>query len=599
MRSKRFPHKLKENRSVGIPHRLVFFDTETYEQEHTIGKVHKLRLGVACYVRLENVDTVKTEKWITFRSHTEFFDFLESCTNNKECTYVYAHNLDFDFSVVSGYAEMKSRGYHLIKWFSHNQGLYLKFRKGTRSVVFSDTLMLFPMSLKELGKYAGLDKLEMPKSDDDESRWLEYCRRDVEILRTAMLKYLKFLKEQDLGKFAITIGQQSFNAFRHKFMKEDIFIHGNEELDKIEEESYYGGRTEAFYIGEINQPVYYLDVNSMYPFVMRNFFYPVKYLFEVNNITTQELSWLIKRFCVIAQVVVETDKPLVPLRRDRVIFPIGRFTGWYTTGEIRMLLENKAIKEVKRVLVYKRAMIFKDYVDYFYRMKLEGKKQNDLFKYLMAKLFLNCLYGKFGQRTKELTEVNSDEVSIEELENPVISLSGRKVDYIVFQDKIWQVHDREPSRNSFIAIASHVTGYARAYLWRIMQYIGRDHIYYCDTDSVFVDEEGFRRAERIIDNYKLGALGIKGCYKKLLILGAKAYVTEDERKIKGIPARATPISDNAYQFEQFMRFKTKLRKKLLNEQVVVLAQRVLSGKYEKGNVTPSGRVIPYQVWEGQ
>jgi len=595
----RRPHRLKENKRSSFPHRLLFFDTETIEEDHKVYKVHKLRLGVACFVRLERIDKIKTEKWKVIKAKEEFYEFIEQCTNEKEVLYCFAHNIDFDASVLSLYDEMQKRNYVCTKWFVHNQGLYMKFRKGKKSIIFSDSFMLFPMPLRELGKFAGLEKYEMPESNADENSWIEYCKRDVEILKVAFLKYLRFLHENDLGNFQITIGAQAFNAFRHRFMSEEIYVHGNAEIDKIEEESYFGGRCEAYFIGHVNRRLYYLDVVSMYPFVMRNYFYPTKFLFELSNITIDELKFLLKRFCLIAHVLVSTKESLVPYRSTKVIFPVGKFWGWYTTGELKLLLEHSAIEKIDRVLVYKRAMIFRDYVDFFYEMKKKAKQEKDNFSYLMAKLFLNALYGKFGQRVRELKEVDDNEVSVHDVENPIISTSGRKIDYIVFGGRIWKVNEREPSFNSFIAISSHVTGYARAYLYRIMKFIGRNHVYYCDTDSVFVDEEGFVKAKRLINENKLGALGIKGIYPQLTILGAKAYLTQDERRIKGIPARARQIDDNTFEFDQFMRFRTKLRKNMLNCQVVVKATRTLSRVYDKGQVLPNGSVIPFEVVEGR
>lgn len=593
------PHKLRENKRGSFPRHLIIFDTETTPVETELYQQHLLRLGYAKYVQLTSTLEIRRQDEIVFKTEDEFWQFVEAHTYEKTCLYIFAHNVDFDMSVVRGYSKLRELGYDVQKWFVHNNGVFIKAKKGRKSVVITDTLMLFPFSLKEIGKYAGLEKLDMPNFEDEESKWIEYCKRDVEVLTQALLKYMRFLKEHDLGNFQFTIASQSFSAFRHRFMKHEIYIHGNPSITELEVQSYFGGRTEAFKIGKVDKRLYYLDVNSMYPFVMRNYYYPVRYIGELDNVSLSELKELIKDFCVIADVTVETDVPIVPVRKEKVIFPVGRFRGVYATGEIKLLLEKKKIKEVHKVLVYQRARIFTEYVDFFYAVKQKAKEEGDDFSYFMAKLFLNSLYGKFGQRTSDLELVTDDPIKLEEYALPMVSFAVGEEKFVRFDEKIWRVKKREPAYNSFIAIASHVTSYARAYLFRLMEYVGLDKIYYMDTDSLVVDEEGYQKLKRFINKTRLGALDVKEIFDSLIILGAKAYITPQARRIKGIPARARQIDDNTYEFDQFMRFRTKLRKNMLDCQLVVKATRTLSRIYDKGEVLPNGDVIPFVVVEGR
>lgn len=591
------PHKLKENKRGSFPRHLIIFDTETTPIETPTHEVHQLRLGYAKYVQLNSDLSIRREDDCVFTTAQEFWQFVEDHTYEKTCLYIFAHNVDFDMSVVQGYSYLRELGYDVTKWFVHNNGLFIRAKKGRKSIVVSDTLMLFPFSLKEIGKYAGVEKLDMPDFSANDDSWVEYCKRDVEVLTCALLKYMKFIKENDLGNFQFTIASQSFSAFRHRFMNHEIYIHGNPSITELEVQSYFGGRTEAFKIGTFKGSLYYLDVNSMYPFVMRNYHYPIRYLGEMSNITVAELRELVKDFCVIAEVTVETNIPIVPVRREKVIFPIGRFKGVYATGEIKLLLEKNMVKEVHRVLVYQKARIFKDYVDFFYALKIKAKQERDDFTYFMAKLFLNSLYGKFGQRTSDLELVTDDPLKMEEYSLPMVSFAVGEEKFIRFDEKIWKVKKREPAYNSFIAIASHVTSYARAYLFRLMEHVGLEKIYYMDTDSLVVDQEGFEKLKRFINKTRLGALDIKEVFEELTILGAKAYITKDVRRIKGIPARARQVSDNSFEFDQFMRFRTKLRKNMLDVQLVVKACRTIRRVYDKGQVLPNGDVIPFVVLE--
>ncbi|GAJ05595.1 unnamed protein product [marine sediment metagenome] len=79
---------------------------------------------------------------------------------------------------------------------------------------------------------------------------------------------------------------------------------------------------------------YVLDVNSLYPFVMRNNEYPVKYICKLPKSTIKELTEYIKIKAVVARVLIETNKPVYAVNRDRTLFPIGVFETVLTTLQI-------------------------------------------------------------------------------------------------------------------------------------------------------------------------------------------------------------------------------------------------------------------------
>ena len=75
---------------------------------------------------------------------------------------------------------------------------------------------------------------------------------------------------QKCDDMKITLAGLSLAMFRRKFQKEDIRY--NNHLQDWFFKSYYGGRVEAFFIGECKAFVF--DVNSMYPFSMVNCIFP-------------------------------------------------------------------------------------------------------------------------------------------------------------------------------------------------------------------------------------------------------------------------------------------------------------------------------------
>jgi len=60
-------------------------------------------------------------------------------------------------------------------------------------------------------------------------------------------------------------------------MKEKIYIHDQVTTSEFEREAYFGGRVECFRLGNFTDEFFYnIDVNSMFPSVMKENLYPVK-----------------------------------------------------------------------------------------------------------------------------------------------------------------------------------------------------------------------------------------------------------------------------------------------------------------------------------
>ncbi|MEM3859609.1 MAG: hypothetical protein QW478_09445, partial [Candidatus Micrarchaeaceae archaeon] len=98
-----------------------------------------------------------------------------------------------------------------------------------------------------------------------------------------------------------------------------------------------------------------------------------------------------------------------------------------------------------------------------------------------------------------------------------------------------------------------------------------------------------------IDDYKLGMLKIERKSFTLTIRGAKDYTLAEKEVRKGVKGKSIKISDNVYEYEQFERIKTRLHKGITDGITVKNQVKVISGIYDKGIVTESGRVKPITI----
>jgi len=517
----RIPHQIEDNKTSQYPRNFLFFDTETEDKWISdTEREHELTMGMAIYWRWRS-NRKDTTKEYQLNDESDLFDVMEKYARGKSRLFVIAHNIQYDMMVLGGFRRMDERGWDLNKLIINNTTNICDFSKDGKKVVFLDNMNYFSVALASLGESVGLDKLDFPENTDDEETWIEYCRRDVEIMLEAWRKWLKFLKGNDMGTFAKTVASQAFNTYRHKYMQKNLYVHTNEEAVELERSGYHGGRTECFHIGEVPGDTFYsLDVNSMYPHVMKQFKYPRRLKYVTGEKDPSFIARRIGDYMMTATVEIETDQRKYPKRIDgRLCFPVGNFTTTLATEELRQALQEDAIQHVKKVAIYHGDDLFSDYVDELYQMRMEYEA-NDQHAFAFAcKLLLNSLYGKFGQKNP-VWEVIREDVDAPDEYMQEYNIDRQEWDiYRCINGTVEEKVGEEEGFHSMVAITGHVTANARLYLWQFVEEAGLDHVFYMDTDSIFVDEVGKQRLEEYIDPTELGALDVEKSGSYLNIKG--------------------------------------------------------------------------------
>ena len=610
-------HALKVNKTVGFPVRWVFFDVETRTVDKTEeGAEQGLVTGWAVSVILNSDRQVKRQTWFRFEKAGEFWNFVKAFTRKAHKVVLCAHNIAFDFTVLRGFEGLDRLGFYpktlylgggvvIGKWVDRTPQDYEREKKeiqqGTRkrvspvtTIELRDSVNYYRMPLARVGSVLGLEKLDCDVLTADVEELSIYCHRDVEILQAAVLTFLRFVGEHDLGFLAPTVSSQAFTAFRHRYYHRTIYIHNRGDVCNVERSAYFGGRTEAFFIGDYHgSSVSVLDVNSLYPSVMRGNLFPRKLEMRLRESTLTRLGPVLDQKCLIAKCQIETDTPCYPLRHEgRLVFPIGSFETTLCSPEMRMALERGHLKGISNVCVYDPDEMFTDYVDALYALRLKLQTEGNKPYSQLAKDLMNHLYGKWGQMGDNWEEIGTcdpSEIRIEEIFDLDL---GRTVQTRFLGGRIERLIDREESYNSFAAIAAHTTSYARVKLWGLIEKAGRENVLYCDTDSLFVNQAGYHRIEGEISPATLGKLKVEKQVEKLEVYGAKDYVLDGIVKLKGIRKNAQQISPGVYRQDQFPSFKAALRSPDPNVYRIKTIVKRLSRDYRKGTVLSTGVVVP-------
>jgi len=159
--------------------------------------------------------------------------------------------------------------------------------------------------------------------------------------------------------------------------------------------------------------------------------------------------------------------------------------------------------------------------------------------------------------------------------------------------EVFELKSYSESYNSFPAICAHVTAYARLYLWSLMQMAGTGNYFYCDTDSLIVNDAGMDNLTDVLDDTKLGFMKHEETVHKLIIHGLKDYEKDSKVVIKGIRKNAVKLSEGVYRQEQWSSFKGLLHSGDINTYTVKIVTKHLSRKYTKGIVLDNGTVTPF------
>lgn len=616
---RRSPHYIKANHSADYPQQCVWFDTETYLRDST-GQViplaewkvkyldpvdprhdklevtHHLAFGYACYERKHHNGEWSDEDWLKFTSPDEFWSWVVGKVRQKTKLYLFCHNTSFDLPVLNVFKLLPRLGFVLRSAIIDAPPTILRFSNGNGTIVVLDTLNIWRMPLKYLGKEIGLGKLDMPDNNDMGVDWETYGRRDVEILRAACKNWFDYLKVNDMGGFAPTLASQAMLVYRHKYMKHKIFIDCNPRALQLTREGYYGGRVECFYIGQYYGSFSALDVNSMYPSVMQKHRYPCKLLAATQYATVSDIRIWLRSYSICARILLRTDKPFAPVRRDgKLLFPIGEFECILSTPELEYALKHAEILEVYEVAVYENEYLFTDFVDAGQAKKEQCKRDGDHVGEFHAKKISNSFYGKWGQSGLKWVENEWIEDMTCKQWSEIDLETGRIIYHRQLAGLVQTKETEGESRDSFPAIAAHVTAYARMELWSIIEQAGRENVYYCDTDCVLTNEIGVDRLADRMDEFALGALKIAGKYDEIALFGNKDYWFGSKVKTKGVRKDAIWLDGNRVQQEQWSGLKGLLRDDAMDAPRTRKIIKNLKRRYDKGAVSEAGNVLPHRL----
>lgn len=482
------------------------------------------------------------------KTFTDIHSGLEWLQDQVETT-VYFHNLKFDGTYITDH--LFRNGYtwsekpakpgefsflisDMGQWFAGT----IVWKNGNKTNL-RDSLKKIPLPVRRIGATYGLDisKGEIdyaaprPLGYSPTPQELSYVQRDTEIVAKALQYHF------DAGMRKMTMPSDAFEGItktvRNYYLTLGIkYFREHPEVEAFCRDAYCGGIS---YVNpeiqeqEVGAGTVY-DVNSLYPFVMRNYPYPVSWPIQLYSHMELDSCLWIARFYIKAEYIPGR----LPTLRANHNWIDTYYEGEVTLTKIdfEMLMENYIV-EWEFISGYKwrhsDPRLFDEFISYWGNKKEHdtgGARQID-------KLMMNSGYGKFGinpRRRKKQAQ---------------LSLAD---DCIKFTNCDWEYADCNN-----VAIAAFVTAYARRELMRGVN--ASEGFCYCDTDSVHLatingKPPSFRGT---VDPVKLGCWKEESTFIRAKYLRQKTYI--EEQKPGKFEVKACGMPENCKRLVTWDNFR--------------------------------------------
>ena len=220
----------------------------------------------------------------------------------------------------------------------------------------------------------------------------------------------------------------------------------------------------------------------------------------------------------------------------RTIAPVGTWFGSYFSEEIYNAMKYGYKFKILRGYLFDEANIFSEYVDFLYKLKVNSDKKSP--DYIISKLLLNTLYGRFGMDPHMESHLIIDneetlKLNTQRVITNVVDLKNGKELVSFFDDHDWSAEFEKKSLNISVAISACVTACARIHMSKFKT-MDDLTLYYSDTDSIDIDKP----LDSKYVGTELGKMKLEHIFDDALFLAPKVYggITSSYEyvKVKGL-----------------------------------------------------------------
>lgn len=341
-----------------------------------------------------------------------------------------------------------------------------------------DSYAVLPSALKDLAAQLAPDlpKLDIGLADGvtfdpDNPEHRAYARRDVQATIAVLVRFRSVLAEAFDGALpSWSAASTALRAWQRTIPEGVSYSPDGKVAADMARASYYGGLVHP---GDLNEhtDMATVDVNSMYPSVMRSEGVPVGWWWRTKRFDESRPGF----YHVNISIPEDTPFTFIPYRDPTGVigWPTGRFSTHVSSAELQAARARGATFQVISGVVWGEiGHPFDTFVDRVETMRREGGAIG-----YVAKIMANSLYGKFGSKPLRDEWVIAAAAPTPNHWPPAdISRDLRG---------LWVARDR-PLRAPYLIPhwAAWITAQARLRLLTLVEAVGARHVVYTDTDSI-------------------------------------------------------------------------------------------------------------------
>lgn len=517
-------HLLRANERSARPQLLAWLAVDSSAGRDPDGRlVERFQSATATIRRASSTPGTYTEHTIESADPAGFLAELLSNARSKHRLIVVSRNPARDLALLDAIRWLRGQEWEFGHAVMGTRLTLIPVGTGNRRVLFCAHTNLFPY-------------LPRPAGD---------AGQQVATMRQTWLSHLQLLDELDAGNFHLTLGSQALAIYRHRYMEHPIYIHGDESVDRLERKAALGALYQPFFAGQ-SRPgrYYYLDTNAMYPWCMRSFPVPWRLVSHGGALPVGTLSRMLESKLAVATVELETDHAHYPCKVDgRTLFPVGRFTATLTTPDLRHALEHGRIRRVLEYATYDGARLFDRFVDELWKRRQECLAKGDITGAALTKAWMVALYGVWGAwRFEHLLEV-ADPGLQDGSGELYDTRTQEQRHWVALGGKMFSERRAGATVNGFPAIMAHIAAWGRQRMWALVANAGREHVYFCLSDGLIVDQTGYEHLTGEIRPRTLGKLREKRSAAMIEVRSDTEIILGDHSWTPGVPAWAFPVDD--------------------------------------------------------
>jgi len=443
----------------------------------------------------------------------------------------YAHFAQYDWRYIMDY--IHDNKLHVNIGMRTDNDIYeiVIIRADKKKIIMRDSYALFNSSLEKMADSFCPEipklKIDIEHYDPTNQTHIEYAKRDVLILLTAMPKIFALLRKHFDIEPNATFAGTSLKGWQNTLEFTEIYNTSEYNVQELFiRQAYYGG---IVFLTTTNTQTncITLDINSSYPSIMLEYGVPYGRVIKTTDYKCGKMGIYRCRVKAPDRLVI----PIIPARNQagQMRWYSGEFDTVCTNVELIFAANHGyEILEIYEGLVFEEVIFpFEKHISHCRKIRVEFKGGPEEY---LAKFMQNSLYGKFGSKRERRRIISVHDISDADL-----------IKAVPYDDagKWYVLKELDEGMRTLPEWSVFITAHARIKLLTAAYSAGVENVYYGDTDSLTLK----KGSEKLIDiGNEYGQWKLEKTWRKFRAIAPKIYsgILENNKFVgaaKGLPRK--------------------------------------------------------------